>query len=244
MDLKLLLKKIFRCIGIELKLYNFLNAEEPLLKKILADYKIEVVIDVGANEGQYAKNIFKNGYKGIVHSFEPISSAFQILEKSALKNELWHVSQMAIGSKEENRVINISQNIVSSSIYEVGEISLAAEPLTKIVRQENVQVTTIDRFFRGDMSLKGAVFLKLDVQGYELEALKGALQSLNMITLLQVELSFVPVYKHAPLFIEIVSFLKKQGFELFTLLPGFKDTKSGRLLQADGIFVKSRLTNY
>lgn len=239
MDIKLELKKLFRLLGVEIKLYNFLNAEEPLLKKITTDYRIQTIIDVGANEGQYAASLLKNGFKGTIYSFEPISQPFEILRRRAEKNDQWVVTQAAIGSKDEMRVINVSENIVSSSLYEVGEVSLAAEPTTKIVRQEPIKVTTLDNFFKGEKKLKRGTMLKLDVQGYELEALRGALENLKTIEILQVELSFVPLYEGAPLFIEIASFLRQNGFDLFTFIPGFKDRKTGRLLQADGFFIRN-----
>src|SRR5207249_8140221 len=116
--------------------------------------------------------------------------------------------------------------------------SLAADESTKIVRRERIKITTIDSFFDGQYSLTPEILLKLDVQGFELEALKGAAGSLPRIRVVQAELSLAPLYKDAPLFAEVVSYLENQGFEMFTIIPGFKDGKSGRLLQADGIFVR------
>jgi hypothetical protein len=80
--------------------------------------------------------------------------------------------------------------------------------------------------------------LKLDIQGFELEALKGARMSLSKFKIVQVELSFIPVYEKAPLYREVIDFLEQNDFEIFTLTPAFVDGKTGRMLQADGIFVK------
>lgn len=238
MNINLMVKQLLRKVGLEVKLYNFLNAEEPLLKKLIKDFDIQTVIDVGANEGQYAESLLDNNYKGRIYSFEPISKPWEILSKKAARFSQWKPVHSAIGSKEETLSINVSENIVSSSIYKVAQKSLDAEPATRIVREEKVRVTTIDNFFAGEHSLQGEVMLKLDVQGYELEALRGALNSLKKIKVVQVELSFVPIYEGAPLCVDIISFLQNQGFELFTLIPGFKDRSTGRLLQADGVFIR------
>lgn len=233
-----MIKRLLQKVGLEVKLYNFLNAEEPLLKKLIKDFNIQTVIDVGANEGQYAESLLKNKYKGKIYSFEPISKPWEVLQKKAVGISQWKPVNYAIGSKDDVVSINVSENIVSSSIYKVAQKSLDAEPATRIVREEKIRVTTIDNFFVGENSLQGGIMLKLDVQGYELEGLKGAMASLQKIKIVQVELSFVPIYEGAPLCVDVISFLQNQGFELFTLIPGFKDRNTGRLLQADGVFLR------
>jgi FkbM family methyltransferase len=238
MDFNLALKKIFRVAGLEVKRYNFLSAEEPLLKKIISDYHIQTVIDVGANEGQYALQLLNSGYRGNLFSFEPISAPFNVLKARSKGKAKWEAVHAAIGKEDGTLTINVTENIVSSSLYPVGENSISVEPTTRTVRQEDVKVTTIDTFFSGELRLKGEVLLKLDVQGFELEALKGALKNLKNIKIIQIELSFVPLYEGAPLFVEVVSFLEKEGFEIFTILPGFRDRSNGKLLQADGIFIR------
>lgn len=82
------------------------------------------------------------------------------------------------------------------------------------------------------------IYLKIDVQGFELEVLKGATAILSKVKVVQLEMSFVPMYKNGPLFGEILSFLDMIGFELYTIIPEFRNEISGRLLQADGIFVR------
>jgi hypothetical protein len=101
----------------------------------------------------------------------------------------------------------------------VNEESVKAEPTTKFVRNETIRIDTIDSFF-GDRSLNSEILLKLDVQGYEMEALRGASGLLSSFKLLQVELSFVRLYEGGPLFNEIVAFLAERGFEIFTIIPG------------------------
>ncbi len=117
--------------------------------------------------------------------------------------------------------------------------SLEAEPKTRTTHTEKIRITTIDSFFSSDGPFDKEILLKLDIQGYELEALKGALQSLSAIKLIQSELSFTRLYDGGPLYDEVVAFLNQQGFEIFTIIPGFRNKDSGRMLQADGIFVRA-----
>jgi len=237
MNYSLLAKKALRIFGLEVKRYNFLNAEEPLLKKLMNDLRIQTVIDVGANEGQYGTQLIKNGFTGNIFSFEPLSDPFSVLQRKAKAAPNWNAINCAIGEDDAELSINVSENSVSSSFYEVSGNSLKAEPATRIVRKETIGVTSIDKYFK-QRNLEKEIWLKLDVQGYELNALKGALQTLRDVKAIQVELSLSPAYIGAPLLVEVVSFIEKQNYEIFTLLPGFRDEKSGRLVQADGIFLR------
>src|SRR5690606_22917344 len=108
--------------------------------------------------------------KGKIYSFEPIPSVYEKLKKASLKfPNQWEAVNLGLGSKEEELTIHVTENLVSSSLFEVGANSLEAEPDTKIVRSEVVKITTLDHFLTPDKR-EGNVLLKLDVQGYELEA--------------------------------------------------------------------------
>jgi hypothetical protein len=84
----------------------------------------------------------------------------------------------------------------------------------------------------------------LDIQGYELEALKGARNSLQFIKLIQVELSLVALYEGSPLYKEVIAHIENNGFELYSIIPGFMDAKTGRLLQFDGIFLRKQENHF
>jgi len=91
-----------------------------------------------------------------------------------------------------------------------------------------------DRHFDQNCAL-----LKMDVQGYEEAVLRGAHRSLSMVRGVQLELSLVPLYEGAWSFSDAVEHFQASGFELVSLEPGFYDHSTGRLLQVDGIFMRS-----
>jgi len=231
-------KRITHRLGWDIIRYNVHTSEDVLLFTILDRYKIKSVLDVGANQGLYALGLIENGYQHKILSFEPIGSVFEKLQANCKKYPNWTAFNFGIGNEEGELNINVSENFVSSSILKVEEISINAKPQTRIVNQEKIKITTVDNFLSTKPELEGEILLKLDVQGYELEALRGAIHSLPNIKLVQAELSFVPIYKGSPVFRDVVDFLEEHDFEIYTIIPGFRDGSTGRLLQADGIFVK------
>jgi hypothetical protein len=85
----------------------------------------------------------------------------------------------------------------------------------------------------------GRLMLKIDTQGYEEEVLAGAGTVLDQACALQVELSLTPLYKGAPSLRRMLEVCETAGFALHGLVPGFHDADSGRLLQVDGLFLRS-----
>jgi hypothetical protein len=90
-----------------------------------------------------------------------------------------------------------------------------------------------------DVSEK-SIFIKIDVQGYELEVLKGIVDSnWQKINGLVIEVNLVETYKHAALIEEVIEFLRRKDFHPFRIEPGFGLAKFGQQLQADVIFVRN-----
>jgi hypothetical protein len=86
--------------------------------------------------------------------------------------------------------------------------------------------------------------LKIDTQGYEREVLLGATALLNRVAAIQLELSLIQLYECSATLAEIVPFVENLGFEMFNIAPGFKDVRSGRLLQAEGFFVRKNAVEF
>ncbi len=84
---------------------------------------------------------------------------------------------------------------------------------------------------------RGAAFLKLDVQGFKPQVLRGAGQLLSEVTALQLEMSLVSLYHDEIAMPEMYSMLERHGFLIWDLEPGFRHPRTGQLLQVDGLFV-------
>jgi FkbM family methyltransferase len=208
---------------------------------MLSVHRINLVLDIGANTGQFGIYLRNAGYKGRIISFEPLSSARTELLTSSRNDPLWDVApRAAIGSHDGQVEINVAKNSVSSSALNILEAHIAADPESQFIGKELVPLRRLDSIVFDYLDAGSRAFLKIDTQGYEDQVLKGATTLLGRIIGLQVELSLVPLYEGQQLFDDLSRRLRSLDFELWSIAPVFVDPKTGRLLQADVTFYRSR----
>ncbi len=201
---------------------------------------INTILDVGANEGQFAQMLRDEGYDGRIISFEPLSSAWEKLKANAKNDPLWEVAPRgAIGSVEGEIEFHIAGNSASSSALNMLEACSDAAPESAFVGAERVPVHRLDSLAPAYLREDSALLIKIDTQGYEAEVLSGAQLTLKRTTGLHLELSLVPLYQGQALYSQIIGMVQQEGFELWGFTPGFADPRTGRLLQGDGIFFRA-----
>ncbi len=223
--------------------FELLKFPSGSLKKrieLMKRFNIGVVFDVGANTGQFAGSVRKAGYKGEIISFEPLSSAFKLLKNQSDNDEKWSSENFGMGDFDGESVINISQNLVSSSILNIKKEHTDAEPESKYVAQEKITIRKLDSVFSNYEQKGKNIFLKIDTQGFEKEVILGAAKSLNKITGLQVEMSLIECYDGEMMYNDLKNLIESFRFELYYLEPGFSDPVTGKLMQVDGIFFKNQ----
>jgi len=240
-DLMNFLQFLFNLIGLELRFYNPSTSEASLLKFLIKTYNISTLLDVGASKGMYGKKLFRMGYKGKVYSFEPISHSYSKLEALAKKYPNWRALHMGLGNKEETVSINISLNSDSSSILDMHDTHVQNADIAAFHRTESIHIRTLDQVVTAENIDTKSLYLKLDVQGYEKLLLLGAKDTLPKVKVIQTELSLTTLYHGGCLIEEMIALLREEGFELYSLVPGFKNKETGQILQMDGFFVNKRL---
>jgi FkbM family methyltransferase len=238
--IKKTIKKLSRSLGIDLKRYNIQTSEAAKMQRLLAYHNIDLVFDVGANIGQYAKLLRELGYSGRIVSFEPLSSAYSQLKAVSEKDPLWEIApQAAIGNQDGEIIINIAGNSYSSSALPMLDAHLESAPESAYSGSETVKLSRLDIIAKNYIkSETKSIFLKIDVQGLEKQVLEGATAILPLVKGIKLELSLVPLYKGQVLFKEMIDIVEKLGYELYGIEPGFTAEKTGRMLQMDGIFFK------
>jgi len=207
---------------------------------MLNQHRIDTVLDVGANEGQYALSLRELGFSGRIISFEPLGTAHQRLQRTAVKDASWIIApRTAIGNQEGEIELNLASNGASSSILSMLEAHQRAAPDVGYIGTEIVPISRLDRVAQEFLSEARNVFLKVDTQGFELQVLQGAAELISRVAGAQLELSLVPLYEGQALFSELLDWMVKEGFSVWGILPGLTDSSSGRLLQTDVVFFRA-----
>lgn len=235
------LNKGLNKVGFELRKYNPRTSENLQHQRILEENNIELVIDVGANIGQYAKYLRNIGYEGEIISFEPLSEPYKKLVDASKNDSAWRIApRMAIGNSDGEIEINVSKNLYSSSILNIREAHVSTAPESSYIGSETVRISKLDSLLGNIIPNKPQnSFLKIDVQGYEKQVLEGAVELLLKIKGVQSELSLVPLYEGQILYSDFISRMNKGNFTMHAIYPGFMDKATGQLLQFDGVFIKN-----
>jgi len=241
--IKTILKNL---LGLEVHLVRNmppLAAKVALLQIVssMREFEIDLILDVGANEGQFAAEIRGCGFAGNIVSFEPLSSAYEPLLKASSVDAKWNVYQRcALGDRDGEVEINMAKNSFSSSILPMLESHKRFAPESVYQGKERVALKTIDSAAGEILQSAHNPFLKIDTQGFEWQVLDGAIKSLPQVRGILVELSLIPLYEGQHLWREMIDRLEAEGFVLWAFLPEFSDQKRGRTLQVNGVFYRPK----
>lgn len=207
----------------------------------LAAHNVDVVIDAGANSGQYATGLRQADFDGRIISFEPLSKPFVRLARNSSADPKWDCRQCALGDVDGTITMNVAGNAgASSSILPMLQSHRDAFPQANYVGVEDVAIRTLDRVAPEFLRQSDAAFLKIDVQGFEKQVIAGGASTINDRCVgIQLELSFVALYEGGLLIQEALDLVDSLGFALAGLAPGFVDVRNGRMLQADGVFFRA-----
>ena len=238
--IKTRIQALFYEKGIIIQKKTPLNSEEKLLSFLLGEHQIDLVLDIGANKGQFAMELLKSGFAGNVVSFEPLPETFKELQANAKKYPRWKVENLAVGNQTGSITINVSANTESSSVLAMLDRHSDLAPESKYVKSLSVPIITLDKYVANEMLICKNVFLKIDVQGFEESVLIGAATTLQNVKLLQLEISFTPLYQNSTVYYTMMEKIEKMGFSFFSLQPAFTDYKTGQIFQIDAIYIKQQ----
>jgi FkbM family methyltransferase len=209
------------------------------LVDILDRAAVSLVLDIGANVGQYATYLRQSGYSGRIVSFEPQAEAWAALDAAAAGDPAWQVAPpMAIGDNDGTVTVNRSAESDMSSILPLDPAFLESSPSSAYVGQETVPVRRLDAVFGDHVEADDRVFVKIDTQGYERQVLAGAAGVIDAVAGFQVEMSLVPLYDGEATFDELMAHLGALGFAPHLIIPGYYSRHLGRMLQVDGVFLR------
>jgi FkbM family methyltransferase len=205
---------------------------------LMERYRIDLVLDVGANTGQYAKGLRKAGYGGRIVSFEPLSTAFARLARSAARDPAWEAVHLGLGGRNHETTLHVSGDSQASSLREMLPLHREVASYFSYVGEERVSIRKLDTIWDEHVSARSRVYLKLDTQGFEKEVLDGAARSFPRVQAVQLEMSIEPLYEGTPLLPDMIRLMNRKGFTLMSVEYGVCHPETGQMLQLDGIFAR------
>lgn len=175
----------------------------------IEDRKIDTVIDVGANVGQFGEGLRAEGYQGKIISIEPIASVFEELSKKATADGNWETHRCGLGAQPGRAQIHVSELTVFSSILDITSTASLHDSRTAVTRTEEIEIRTLDQVAAG---LSGNILLKIDAQGYERQVIDGGRETIARVLGIQLELPVIRVYQGEWQFHEALKFMADIGF--------------------------------
>lgn len=202
-----------RSLGLEIRSAR----RHPNLADFLKNRRIEVVYDVGANVGQFAKQIRASGYAGDIVSFEPLSEAHAVLRGEAAADPRWTIFNTALGAMAERRDIQVSEASVFSSFLDKTKLAETFDQRARVIATESITIQRFDEF-KFDLRTKRS-FLKIDTQGFEQSVLEGAANSLPDFHGVLLELPIEPLYEPIWTLADALACMSAHGFSLAQVNP-------------------------
>jgi FkbM family methyltransferase len=218
--------------------------ERNHLRRLFEHYQVDCVFDVGANYGQYADLLRrKTGFTGLIISFEPIPAAAAALREKAKGQSNWVIEEVALARTDGECTFNIMKSSQFSSLSaprhdEVDMfrgMNLVQEAVT--VRTENLESA-----FRRLQQKHGfrRPFLKLDTQGFDVEIVSSARETMRQFIGLQSELAIKKLYASSVDFRSAISLYEECGFQLSAFVPN-NEGHFPQLIETDCIMVRDDL---
>lgn len=211
------------------------------LRTLLENHRIDLVIDAGANMGQFVKEDLRPIYKGEVLSFEPVKATFESLQANSRKDNQWKSYNYALGRENCAKKINVSASSLFNSFLPANEFSnrkFGSESVQ--LTTETVEIRRIDELLKSLVpdAINRRIFLKMDTQGFDLEVFEGATNLLPSVFILQSEVSCIPIYSGMPHWGGSVKTYEQAGFGLAGLFPVSSDTDC--VIEFDCLMTRAR----
>jgi FkbM family methyltransferase len=230
--------------GLYLKLKRFSASASAELRTamLIKNLDINLVIDVGANTGQFAESLYDFGYTHRVISFEPVAAPYEeLLKRSRLYPNWTVVERCAIGDVDGEIEINVTDDTVFSSILKIKDSYVSHNPKSQIVAQEKIPIHKLDtlahQYFSPEDNLR--ILIKIDTQGYEKQVLDGAMELLSRVQGIKIEVPMYAIYENTAFtFYKIIEFMQDHRFQPYSFNVEGVDRLTGRVNTIDGLFFR------
>lgn len=195
-----------------------------------------LIVDGGANFGSVTELFRKHYANAVIHAFEPIPHLVANLRHKFAGDVKTIIHGRALGAASGSATFQVTNNVVSSSLFTPAErLHKYHGEKVSVQQSVDVEITTLATAVKAEH----IDLIKLDLQGGELAALRGAgVDMLRKTKIVALEAMFVEVYAGQPLFADIDVFLRDAGFRLYNLYDLYTH-EDGQILQGDMVYLNS-----
>lgn len=239
-------KKISKLIKI-LQTYYYIKAlvrfgvaagvEHTKIFNHLKSNDFQTIVDVGANRGQFVLVARRQFPQARIICFEPLEEPAAVFRRVFKSDPLTSLHQIAIGPEEKQLPMHVSHADDSSSLMPISDLQSRIFPGTEEKEIRNIEVKPLNAILSAKDIITPAL-LKIDVQGFERDVLKGCLSLLSSFKYIYIECSFMELYIGQALAHEIIAFMEKEGFFLSGVYDLSYD-RQGIAVQGDFLFMRS-----
>jgi FkbM family methyltransferase len=239
--IKRALQRAARVVGLHVGRYPPVDSLAYHLQTLLRELEIDLVLDVGAHEGEFSAFLRDLGYAGDIVSFEPVRASFEALARARGGDKRWRGHNVALGAEDGELEMNIYSGSVFNSFLKPTETgSDRFKDITQLVRVDKVLVRRLEAVLGELLADKptARIFLKMDTQGYDLQVVRGAGARIAAIRALQTELAARPTYEGMPSLPEALAELAGHGFELTGMFPVARELDHLRVIEFDCVMCR------
>ena len=201
------------------KIFNPLSTfHHKRISKYLSQLDIEKIIDIGAHKGEFLESMLKIDKVNSFYAFEPQKNIFNELSEKFSKNNKITLFNFAMDKEITNKKLKINKLSMTSSLAEINEKSFYLKiknfltfSRSNFEDEYEIQTNTVDKIFE-NINLQKSL-LKIDVEGFEINVIKGSQLKLKEIPFVLLENQFGNHYKNSN-FKDITKLLTKQNFKI------------------------------
>jgi len=225
----------FKIISSDVKDFAF------TLSKILKIYNINLILDVGANVGQFCQKIIELNYKNKIILVEPVKETFLKLKEDFKGKTNLEFLNVGIGTQtSQQKIYKSLRNNNKADMNSLLKINNTGEKLVKnanITSEEIVEIVHVNEFLK-NYNLNNSM-LKIDTEGFDFQILKNIkIEYLKKINIIMIEVGAFKIFDSQEGDLnEITEFCKKNNFQLYNIDPFFINPATGQLCIMDILFV-------
>ena len=228
MQLKEGIKSLIKHYGYEVR------QAQPRREDFLQSRKVDMVVDAGANVGQFGRELRKIGFAGRIMSFEPVSASFQALNAASGPDPQWTAINLGLSDAEGTADINVSAKSAFSSLHRTTRSATQFDTESAAVRSETIHLKRLDQLDEVDGK---RLFIKVDTQGHERAVIEGATGLLDRTQGIQLELPISALYENTWTLSEAFGFMREKGFVPTFFAPvNYHTTDPVAIVEIDCIF--------